>query len=38
MSQTKKAIFYFDSYYLKASTLYMNYYKINDHLLVSQKN
>ncbi len=31
-------IFYFDPpYYLKADGLYMNYYKKNDHLLVSQR-
>ncbi|WP_019540492.1 DNA adenine methylase [Proteiniphilum acetatigenes] len=37
-ADNENTIFYFDPpYYLKASTLYMNHYKENDHKLVSEK-
>ena len=37
-AENENVIFYFDPpYYLKASTLYMNHYKENNHRLVSEK-
>jgi DNA adenine methylase len=37
-SKIKETIFYFDPpYYLKASSLYMNYYNINDHKEVAER-
>ncbi|MDQ5922236.1 MAG: adenine methylase [Pseudomonadota bacterium] len=37
-SQNENTVFYFDPpYYLKANSLYMNHYKYDDHLAVSQR-